>query len=279
VKRQVNRTDGLAIAAIVLPVIAAFIALSAPRAVPFSHDLPAPRVALAAAAAAEEADLRRVERLRDAAVLRDVDGAFGLWNQAEVDGASPHDPGRALGTFQLAYLRLAREDRLTFLAERSQRFLALVHRIRAVLEDEREDPDAVRALRMLVGGNFERRALQSGLLDADDVVLAAGFKLRIVLAVAPTDVALVSRVERLAFHGFIAARARGQSVERRLRSVEELGRLDPHYPVHLASAQLHALAGRWDAAATELDLHPDPTVRTRNNRLWLARKQHIAEAP
>lgn len=275
--RQVNRTEGLAIAAVVLPVIAAFIALSAPRAVPLSRDLPAPRIAPAAAARVEDADLRRIERLRDAGALREVDGAFGLWNQAEVDGASVHDPGRALSRFQLAYRRLSREDRLAFLAERSQRFLALVHRIRAAMQDGRDDPDSTRALRLLVGGNFERRALQSGLLDADDIVLAAGFKLRIVLAIAPRDVALVSRVERLAFHGFIAARARGQSVERRLRSVEELGRLDPSYPVHLAAAQLHALAGRWDDALTELDGHPDPTVRTRNHRLWLAHKQQLVD--
>lgn len=261
------------IAAVVLPVIAAFIALSAPRAIPLPRDLPAPRLSPAAIRAAEEADLRRIERLRDGGALRDVDGAFGLWNQSEMSAGTRFDPGRALRAFQLAYRRLSPDLRLAFLAERSQRFVEVVHRLRRAVEHGREDREALHELRLLAGGNFERRAMESGLAEADDIVLSAAFKLRILLAVAPSDVALVSRVERIAFEGFIAARAHEQSIDRRLRAVEELAKLDRRYPVHLASAQLLALAGRWDDAATELERHPDPSVRTRNYRLWLAEQE------
>lgn len=273
--RQVNRTEGLALAAIVTPVIAAFIGLSAPRAVPLGSDVPAPRVPPAAARASEEEDLRRIERMRDSPALRTVDRMFGLWNQSEVEGRAPVDPVRSLRLLQVAYRALSRDERRAFLADRSQRFLVLVHRIRAQVARRHEDRESVRALRLLVGGQFEARALDSGLLDADDVVLRAAFKLRVLLAVEPSDVGLVSRVERLAWYGFVAARAKGQSIDRRLRAVDELARLDRDYPAHLAAAQLHALGGDWDQAVAELQRHPRPSVRTRNHLLWLARQQQI----
>ena len=277
---QVNRGEGLAIAAIVLPIIAAFIGLSAPRAMPLPFDIPAPRVTRQAVGAAEQADLRRIESMRDTPALRAMDRVFGLWNQSEGTasfggGGAIVDSARARRKLETAYGQLSTDERRAFLADRSQRFLALVHRIRRSVARNREDRDAVRAMRLLVGGRFEDRAVQSGLLDADDVVLRAAFKLRLVLSVEPADVRLVPRVERIAFHGFIAARARGQSVMHRLDSVEELGRLDRNYPVSLAAAQLLAMAEQWDAAATRLGASAHPTVRTRNHLLWLARQQKL----
>lgn len=257
-----------------LPVIAAFIAISAPRAVPMSGDLPLPRLSRTALRAAEEADLRRVERLRDAAPLEPVDAAFGLWNESETEG-SPIDGGRALHGLEVAWRRLSRDMKLAFLAERSQRFVAVVHRVREAEAAGREDRESMRALRTLAGGNLERRAMQSGLLEAEDAVLAAAFKLRLLLAAAPGDVALVPVAERIAFNAFIALHAKGQSIDRRLRAVREIGALDRRYPVHLAMAQLHALGGRWDEALAALDAHPERSVRLRNHRLWLARQTGV----
>lgn len=274
-KQQVNRTEGLALAALLTPVIAAFVGLSAPRAMPLPLDIPAPHVSARAAAAAEERDLSRIEHMPDAAALRAIDAAFGRWNQSEVEGASVQDPVRSLRALQVVYRALSRELRLAFLAERSQRFLVLVHRIEKDVARGREDHDTIRALRQLVGGKFEDRAVRSGLLEEDDVVLRAAFKLRIILAVHPADVTLVPEVERIALHGFLASRAKGQSVMHRVDSVAELGRLDPAYPSHLAAAQLYAMAGEWDDAVAQLRQHRDPTVRTRNHLLWLAHKQQI----
>jgi hypothetical protein len=263
------------IAALVTPVIAAFVGLSAPRAVPLPLDIPAAQISPSAARTAQDQDLSRIEQMADAPGLHAIDRAFGVWNESEVEGTSPSDPVRALRALQVAYHALSPDLRRAFLAERSQRFLALVHQIRDAVDEGHEDRDAIRAMRRLVGGKFEERAVQSGLLEQDDIVLTAAFKLRIVLAVAPADVALISRVERIAFHGFIASRARGQSVVHRLRSVEELAHLDRAYPARLASAQLHAMAGDWDEAVTQLEHHPTPSVRTRNHLLWLAQRQQI----
>jgi hypothetical protein len=276
--RQVNRTEGLAIAAVVLPVIAAFIGLSAPRAVPLGRDVPAPVVSARAVAAAERADLRLIEGMRDAPALQVMDRAFGDLNQSEgspaaAGGGEVFDGARALRFVRSAWVALTRQQRRQFLAERSERFLQLVHKVRRVVAKKREAPEEAQSLRMLVGGRFEDRAVQSGLIDAEDVVLRAAFKLRLVLAVRPDDVELVPRVERIAFFGFIASRARGQSVNRRLEAVEQIGRLDRAYPVHVAAAQLLAMAGEWSAAVERLQRHPHPTVRTRNHLLWLARKQ------
>ena len=231
-------------------------------------------------AADEKADLRRIESMHDAAALQVVDRAFGLWNQSEgspsyAGGGALIDSSRALRQLAAAYRHLSADQRRAFLADRSERFLGLVHRIRKAVAGNREDREAVHAMRLLVGGQFEDRAIQSGLLDADDVVLRAAFKLRLVLSVEPADARLVPRIERIAFHGFIASRARGQSVMHRLASVNELAKLDRNYPAPLAAAQLLAMAGEWDAAATRLQATKHPTVRTRNHLLWLARQQKL----
>jgi len=280
VTKQVNRSEGLAIAAVLLPVIAAFIGLSTPRELPLPSDIPAPHLSRETVAADEKADLRRIESMHDSVALQVMDRAFGWWNQSEGSpsfggGGALVDSSRALRQLGVAYQRLSADERRAFLADRSERLLGLVHRIRKAVARNHEDREAVHAMRLLVGGRFEDRAVQSGLLDADDVVLRAAFKLRLVLTVEPSDVRLVSRTERIAFHGFIAARARGQSVMHRLASVEELAKLDRQYPAALAAAQLLAMAGEWDAAATRLQATKHPSVRTRNHLLWLARQQKL----
>jgi len=279
VPSQVNRTEGATIAALVVPVIAAFVGLGAPRQAPLTGDLPVPRIPAAAVARAEREDLARIAAMRDSPALRRVDARFGEWNAADGgprSGGQPvEDPARALAALQSAWRTLDRRARAGFLADRAARFCAVVERLARAQAEGREDREGLLQLRRLAGHDFEERAQRTGLVEAGPLVLSAAFKMRLVLSVAPADAALIPRVARIALHGFIAARAHDQSIARRLQSVEELGRLDRSYPVHLAAASLLALAGRYDEAADRLAQDPRPTVRIRNHLLWLAARQGV----
>ncbi|MBI2892212.1 MAG: hypothetical protein HYY06_01580 [Deltaproteobacteria bacterium] len=253
-----------------MPVIAAFIGLEVPRAVPLPRDVPVPRIPERAAWRDEEAELRRIERLGDSPALREADLRFGQWNAAE---GSSDDPARAQARFRAAFLALSAADKKGFLAARAAHFVTTLARMRRAIARGREDRAGLAALRALAGASFEERAMHSGLVDADDLVLRAAFKLRILTAVDPASIASVAPIQRIAFHRFVAAESKGQRLELRLRSVEEIGRLDPDYPLDLAVAILLSGAGDHEGAAARLVGTRRPSLKTRNYLLWLAARR------
>jgi hypothetical protein len=260
----------LIVAAAVLALVAVVLAVRAPHAVPLPHQVPLPDIGDRERAAVEDDDLSATARLRDSPALREVDRRFGDWNEAE---SADFGVERTLGLFRTAFLRLGRSEQVGFLAARAIRFLVAIDKVRGAVREGHEDHVALGQMRALVGRHFEDRAMHSGLIHADDLVLRAAFKLRILLAVDPGAVDLVSRAERIAFHGFLAAEARGQDLSNRLRSVEQLGKLDRSYPVDLAAAILLHTAGD-DAAASDRLLHARrPSTETRNHLLWLAARR------